>query len=77
MDKITTILKILEALTATAGAAGVPETALAAALLKSVEELISAESALNGKTREEIAANTQVQGAQDLLDLLADEAKGE
>jgi glycerate kinase len=71
------LLEVAAGVAKLAGANGVPVVGLAGTVALGVDQLINDVSAQTGLTREEIAANTGIAGAQDLIELLADQAKGE
>jgi len=71
------ILELAGAAATAAGNAGVPFAGLAGTIATEIDALITRTANASGKTREEIIAQMQIDGAQNLIELAKDAAKGE
>ncbi|HXU40316.1 MAG TPA: hypothetical protein VN937_28420 [Blastocatellia bacterium] len=70
-------LQIAGAVATQAGQFGVPVAGLVGTILTGVDGLVASIGARSGKTREQILADTQVEDAANLVELLKDQAAGE
>lgn len=71
------LLELAGSAASVAGTFGVPFAGLAGQIATAVDKLIVDTAVAAGVTREDIIAQTKIEGAQNLIELAKDAAKGE